>query len=140
MEYVAEKFRFIDMEGKVKEFESVPYSFDMEENIIIKRFGKETIEEFAKTHLLNYKIHLADIKEDFPKLLQGDLSNIDLGKQSGQYFDEIKRVYHFYLEYDSNIQLRLSGKLTETIISNLNEMKSVLSGITKIVSIPEKDN
>ena len=61
-----EKFKFLDKDGNEKEFESVPYSFDLEENVLVSRFGKDTLEEFARTHVLNFKITADNIKEDFP--------------------------------------------------------------------------
>ena len=139
MIHKTEKFKFIDIDGKEVIFESVPYSFDLEENVLIHRFGKEKIEEYANKHILNFKIRLDHIKEDFPKLLVGDCSRIDFGKQSGDYYDELRRVYYFFLEYDSNAQLRQSELLSETIASNLKTLKMTLAGMQEITSALQKD-
>jgi hypothetical protein len=132
----SEKFKFLDKDGNEKEFESVPYSFDLEDNVLVNRFGKDTLEEFVRTHILNFKITADHIKEDFPRLLVGDLSIINFRKQEGQYYDEMRKVYYFFLEFDSNAQLRLSKQLAETIASNLETLKTTLDGISKTISIP----
>jgi len=139
MAHKTEKFKFLDIDGKEVEFESAPYCFDLEENVLIKRFGKELIEEFAKTHILNFKIRYDHIKEDFSKLLIGDFNRVDLGKQSGDYYEELRRVYYFFLEYDSNAQLRQSELLSETIASNLKTLKTTLAGMQEITSALQKD-
>ena len=134
MIHKTEKFKLLDIDGKIVEFESMPYSFDLEENVLIARFGKEKIEEFANTHMLTFKIRLEHIKEDFPKLLQGDLSRIDFGKQTGEYYDELRRVYCFFLEYDSNVQLRQSEQLKEMLASNIETLKTILASTPENIS------
>jgi hypothetical protein len=133
MTHATEKFKFVDVDGNVVEFESTPYSFDLEEKVLVNRFGKEKIEEFANTHALNFKIKLDHIKEDFPKLLQGDLSRIDFSKQSGEYYDELRRVYCFFLEYDSNAQLRLSEALKKTLASNIETLKTIMNSMPESI-------
>ena len=137
------KFKFLDNDGKEVEFESVPYSFDLEEKVLEARFGKDTLEEFAKTHVLNFKIRFEHVEEDMPKLLVGNLSNINFKTQPDfgekNYYEEIRKVYYFFLEYDSNAQLRLSEQLKETLASSIKTLKVTLDGMPEIISTAVKD-
>jgi hypothetical protein len=129
MSHYTETFAFINKAGKEVELESVPYSIEIEDDVLVKRFGREALDSFAKTHTLNYKITLEHIKEDFPKLLSpgSAVKNIDWRKQAGKYYDEMKRVYYFFLEYDSNAQLRQLESLKTTTLSSIEALKKILT-------------
>ena len=87
-----------------------------------------------KDHVLEFAIKLEHIKNDFPKLLKGDLSGINWKEQSGKYYDELRRVYSFFLDYDSNVQLRQSVQLKETLALSIKEMQTILTSMPENIS------
>lgn len=128
MIHTTEKFLFADKEGKEVEISSVPYSFVIED-ILIKRFGKKALDEFAATHRLNYNITLKDAEEDLPQLLSVGSVNINWSTQQGKYFDEMCRVYYFFLQYKSNAQLRVLQSQSEILRLSLETMKTIFSSM-----------
>ena len=128
MDHYTEKFKFIDIHGAEREVESVPYSFKIEK-ILVERFGQESIDEFLKTHVFNHRLKINEVQEDMTRLLELGDFEIDFTLQEGKYFDELKRAYFFFIEYDSNASLRQSQQLKETLASSIATLKTTLSSM-----------
>lgn len=126
MNHDIERFCFADKSQKEVVVSSKPYSFEIEE-VLVKRFGRDVLDRYAKTHNLKFDITLKEVEEDFPQLLDGNLKRIDWKKQSGKHFDEMMRVYYFFLEYKLNAQLRALTSQEEILRSSLETMKQVLN-------------
>lgn len=122
MNHKTEVFRFKDVRGKFVEIQSRPYTFRLEE-VLTKRFGMEKLLQINETGKLNYTVSLSDVKEDFPKLLDLGQAKINWADQE---YDELQRVYYFFLEYKRNANLRHFTRESEILRSNITELRNLL--------------
>lgn len=134
MNHKTEKFSFVDIEGKPVEINSREYTFNTED-VLIKTFGKEAIDNYNKTGKLDAEFTLENVKEDFPQLLQMDDVRIDWKEQG---YDGMLRVYLFFLRYKKLALLRQYASDSETIVSLLDQMKSHLNSVRENISQSKK--
>ena len=117
MDHQQRTFQFAVNGGKIVELKSRKYNFKLE-HVIINRFGKEVIEEFNKTHKLNFNLQLEHAIEDMPKLLEDIPNDFDW---SDPDYDSILEVYFFFIQYKENAFLR-HVELNKQILASLNGM------------------
>lgn len=122
MDHKTETFRFKDVRGKDVEIQSKPYTFKLEE-VLTKRFGVDKMLQINDTGKLNHTVNLSDVVEDFPKLLILGKTKINWADQE---YDELQRVYYFFLEYKRNASLRHFTRESEILRSNIAELKNML--------------
>ncbi|NWF87914.1 MAG: hypothetical protein HXY50_00465 [Ignavibacteriaceae bacterium] len=123
MNHDIQTFKFVK-DKKVLVINARPYTFEIED-VLIKRFGLNTIKKFAQTGNLVFDVTLGEVKEDLPKLLDmKGAADIDWKKQN---FDEIARVYYFFLEYKRNVNLRALKLEAETLRSQIQELATLMS-------------
>ncbi|NWF89094.1 MAG: hypothetical protein HXY50_06480 [Ignavibacteriaceae bacterium] len=115
MDHAQSKFKFT-VQDKVVEFKSRKYNFKLEK-IIIDRFGKDVIDEFNKTHKLNFNLQLEHAIADMPKLLEDVPNDFDWTEPS---YDEILEVYFFFIQYKENAFLK-QIELNKAMLALLNE-------------------
>lgn len=135
MEHKTTTFTFENTAGKEVEIHSRKYTFDTED-VLVKTFGKEAINKHKTTGKMEAEFTLKDVKEDFPKLLDLGNQKIDWSKQD---YDEILRVYLFFIRYKKNAQMRQYILDSETIASLLGQMKTHLSSIRGHISQSKKE-
>lgn len=116
MDHQQRTFQFADKEGKLHEFKTKKYNFNLEQ-ILINRFGKEAWFEFRKSHSLNYDITIQNVKEDFPKLFENLPDDFDWGEPD---YDTILEVYFFLSTYKDNALLR-QVQLEKEMLALLNQ-------------------
>lgn len=134
MEHRTEKFSFVNQSGEKIEVSSRKYSFNTEE-VLIKTFGKEAIDKYNQTGKLDAEFTLDNVREDFPKLLNLGDENINWKEQD---YDELLRVYLFFLRYKKTALLRQYASESETVLSLLEQMKSHLNSVRKNISENKK--
>lgn len=135
MNHGNEVFRFIKDKKtkKVIEVESLTFCFELQE-VLKKRFGEEKLKEFYLTGNLIVDVDLKEVEEDFPQLLNLEGNKINWKIQD---YNEIARVYYFFLEYKQNVKLRALKSETETLSSKLMELQSLIAS-TQINFSPQK--
>jgi len=124
MKHKNKVFSFVNKNDEKVEFESMDYSFGIQE-LLIDRFGEETLKTYYSTGILNHTLRLSEAKEDLPKLLKGDVSVIDLEKE----YDEVVEVYDFFLKYEKNAWLRRAESEKEMIASAIREIQKLVTSI-----------
>lgn len=134
MEHKTEKFSFVNQSGEKIEVSSLKYTFNTEE-VLINTFGKEAIDKYNQTGKLDAEFSLENVKEDFPKLLNLGDENINWKDQD---YDELLRVYLFFLRYKKTALLRQYASDSETVLSLLEQMKSHLNSVRKNISESKK--
>lgn len=134
MDHNTAKFSFVNTEGNLVEVTSKKYSFNTED-VLINTFGQEAIDNYNKTGKLDSEFTLENVKEDFPQLLQMEEARIDWKEQD---YDEMLRVYLFFLRYKKHALLRQYASDSETVLSLLEQMKSHLNSVRKNISESKK--
>lgn len=143
MDHKTQKFTFHDKEGKPVNLFTVPFTFKIEQ-VLIDRFGKEALDEFAKTRVLNKNLNADEVVEDFIKFF--DLKNLPVNDidWTDQDFDTIIGVYHFLLTYKENALLRRLQFEKETLSSKLETMRNLMrqmpDDILKILNSQNLEN
>lgn len=126
MQHAIEQFDFVDRNGKEVIIKAHQFNFEIEDHLR-ERFGDHVFDDKDFSGELS-TITLKNIEEDFPILLDGDLTNIDWKKQS---FDELLRVYHFFVTYKRNAAWRQLESSKETLLSSIEMMEKILNSIPK---------
>lgn len=125
MDHRQKQFTFFDTDGKEIILTSRRFSHNVEQ-LLEKRFGRDVLTQFAKTHSLDFDVTFDQAKEDLPKLLQGEgIEKVDWGYD----VDPIMEVYLFFIQYKSNAQLRLLESERNSLVSNLEILKKITSSI-----------
>ncbi|HBO60554.1 TPA: hypothetical protein DD449_02640 [Candidatus Berkelbacteria bacterium] len=127
------------------------YTFEIEE-VLVKRFGKEKLDKIFADQSIDFNFSLKDVEEDFPKLLQfevdgatskvsskrganlGGFSSIDFKTQD---FDELLKVYAFFLLYKKNATLRELEFNNETLALAIEQARTVLASMPQLFSQPK---
>ncbi len=118
-----EIFRFVK-DGNEVEVKSKPYTFAIEE-VLVKRFTKEKLHTFNQTGKFDAEIELDAIQEDFPKLL----NEVDGINWQNQDYDELLRVYLFFIAYKRNALLRRFELEKKTLFSDLETMSKIINSL-----------
>lgn len=126
MQHSIEQFDFIDRNGKNVVIKSRAYNFEIEDHLR-ERFGDDIFNNKDFSGELA-SITLKNIEEDFPILLDGDLSSIEWKKQD---FDELLRVYHFFVMYKRNAAWRQLESSKETLLLSIEMMEKILNSLPK---------
>lgn len=115
---------------KVHEFKSKKYNFKLEQ-VLIDRFGKDVLDDFSKTHNLNFNLNLEHVRADLPKLLENVPDDFDWTDAD---YDAILDVYFFFISYKENALLRqvqsekeILAFLTAALAKDLDLTQTVLS-------------
>ena len=123
------------------------YTFEIEE-VLVKRFGKEKLDKIFADQSIDFNFSLKDVEEDFPKLLQFETSEVSSrrGKNLGgfssidfktQDFDELLKVYAFFLLYKKNATLRELEFNNETLALAIEQARTVLASMPQLFSQPK---
>lgn len=126
MNHETKQFIFCDSDGKEIKVTSKKYSFKLQ-GILEKRFGKDALEKYNKTGILDADITLENAIQDMPKLLVGKIDKIDFAEE----YDEIISVYTFFLRYKKNAFLRQLQSDREMLASNLEILTTTLNSMPK---------
>lgn len=122
MNHTTEKFSFTDSKGKSIEVSSLPYTLALEEGVLKKRFGAKW-KELLSSGSLELDINIESVAEDFPKLLDLKNAKINWAKQN---YDELARVYLFFLEYRLNVKQRALKSEADALRSQISGLQNLL--------------
>lgn len=132
MQHEQRVFQFADNEGNPVELKSKKYNFKIEE-VLINRFGKAVLDDYSKSHNLNFNLTLDHVKEDFPKLLDDIPNDFDFSEPD---YDSILEVYFFFINYKENALLRqvqfkkeMLALLNQALEENLDSVQKNLSSM-----------
>lgn len=130
MDHKTISVKLLTKDGESKELTSNYYNFEIED-ILVDRFGADKLKKIHETGKLDFNLTLEDVEEDIPHLLHDyNKHNIDLRKSD---FDEILRIYSFFVLYKRNALLRQMQSERETLASNMEMMTKVLNSLPKEV-------
>lgn len=131
MQHAQKQFQFTDKKAKLQKFESRKFTFEVDE-YLKKRFGNDYSEKLDSNKSHEISISLKDAEKDLPFLLVGfKTSQIDLMKQD---YDEILKVYAFFLMYKKNAVLRELEYNNETFAYTIEQAKQILSSMPELIS------
>lgn len=125
MDHKTIKVQLKNKAGKTIEFETKPFTFAAEA-VIKSRFGDDVFTRIKSGERFEAEVSLADAEHDLPKLLNGDLSDVDYVQSD---YDTVLSVYNFFLVYKRNAWLRQLGSQSETIVSTLEKAEALLKSL-----------
>lgn len=130
MDHKTISVKLLTKDGESKELTSNYYNFEIED-ILVDRFGADKLKKLHETGKLDFNLTLEDVEEDIPHLLHDyNQHNIDLRKSD---FDEILRIYSFFVLYKRNALLRQMQSERETLASNLEQLEVILNSMPQDV-------
>lgn len=129
MDHKQRTFQFADNTQKVVELKSKKYNFKIEE-VLTNRFGKEILDEFAKSHKLNFNLQLEHVIEDMPKLLKDIPENFNWDEVD---YEDLLSVYFFFITYKENAFLREIEKDKQMLALLTAAMKETLDSAQKTI-------
>lgn len=131
MKHSTKEFRFIDKEGIEQTFISNPFTFEIDEHLK-ERFGKDYSEKIFSEKNYQTEVSLKDAEIDLPILINGfDIDKINLAKQK---YDDVLKVYAFFLTYKKNAILRELEFNNETLALAIEQTKTILNLMPEISS------
>jgi len=131
MNHKQKEFSFINKNGKEVKFLTRTFTFEIDE-YLRERFGPDYSSKITSEKNYQIEISLEDAKKDFPILLNGfNEKEIDLAKQN---YDDILKVYAFFLMYKNNAILRELEFNNETLALVIEQTKTILSLMPEISS------
>lgn len=136
MEHKIEIFNFKDVTGNDVKVSSKPYNFKLEK-ILTNRFGLDILKSFSNDGTFDSEVNLSAVTEDFPKLLKLDDLQINWEDQD---FDEIERVYLFFVQYKRNAKLRALKSQEEILRLNMEGLTEMLNSIPKTIFQKTNEN
>jgi len=134
MDHKQKTFTFVTKNKKQVTLTSRKYTFEIEE-VLVKRFGKEKLDKIFADQNIDFNFSLKDVEEDFPKLLIIPAkTSIDYKTQD---FDELLKVYAFFLLYKKNATLRELEFNNETLALAIQQAQTVLASMPQLFSQPK---
>jgi len=148
MDHKIKTFTFVTKNKKQVTLTSRKYTFEIED-VLVKRFGKDKLDKIFADQSIDFNFSLKDVEEDFPKLLQfetglvtskvsskrgsnlGGFASINFKEQD---FDELLKVYAFFLLYKKNATLRELEFNNETLALAIEQARTVLASMPELFS------